>query len=161
MTLNEDSEFFSHTLRRCGTWTGEAARCHLDYEGRFLRRKRLVTDDGMPFLVNLDKIISVHEGDAFEISGGGLIEIRAASEPLYHITGNRLAALAWHIGNRHTPCAVAQDHLLIRRDEVLAKMLAGLGAQLTEIYAPFNPEGGAYGFGRTHSHSHAESDHAG
>jgi urease accessory protein len=43
---------------------------------------------------------------------------------------------------------------LIRCDHVLQEMLAKLGAQLLEVEAPFTPEGGAYGHGRTHAHSH-------
>ena len=31
----------------------------LDYEGRFLRRKRLVTDSGEPFLVELPETVSL------------------------------------------------------------------------------------------------------
>jgi urease accessory protein len=33
-------------------------------------------------------------------------------------------------------------------------MLHKLGASVTEISAPFTPEGGAYGNGRTLGHSH-------
>ena len=40
---------------------------------------------------------------------------------------------------------IVGDRLRIRRDHVLEDMLRGLGATLTEIEAPFDPEGGAYG----------------
>jgi hypothetical protein len=53
---------------------------------------------------------------------------------------------------------VAGDHLLIRDDHVLADMLARLGAEVSRVTAPFVPEGGAYGHGRTHGHSHGPSD---
>ena len=33
-------------------------------------------------------------------------------------------------------------------------MLEGLGASVTQVTAPFTPEGGAYGHGRTHGHEH-------
>ena len=33
-------------------------------------------------------------------------------------------------------------------------MLARLGAALRPVMAPFRPEGGAYGHGRTHGHHH-------
>ncbi|MEM6578514.1 MAG: urease accessory protein UreE [Pseudomonadota bacterium] len=164
MTVAADTDRASHTVLRRGAWSGRAELCHLDYDGRFLRRKRLMTDEGVPFLVNLDQTTSVNDGDAFVLSDGELVEVRAAREPLYRVTGDHLAVLAWHIGNRHTPCAVKADHLLIRRDAVLAEMLKGLGACLADVRAPFNPEGGAYGLGRTHGHSHGhghgEHDHA-
>ena len=47
---------------------------------------------------------------------------------------------------------------LIRRDHVLEKMLAGLGAALTLTTAPFKPEGGAYGHGRTMGHDHGDGN---
>ena len=33
-------------------------------------------------------------------------------------------------------------------------MLEGLGASVEHVTAPFTPEGGAYGHGRTHGHEH-------
>jgi len=36
----------AQTLHRKGHWTGPAQTCTLDYDARFLRRKRLTTDDG-------------------------------------------------------------------------------------------------------------------
>jgi len=49
---------------------------------------------------------------------------------------------------------MAADHLLIRADGVLQAMLEQLGARVTTVTAPFTPEGGAYGHGRTHGHAH-------
>ncbi|MEM9130513.1 MAG: urease accessory protein UreE, partial [Pseudomonadota bacterium] len=74
--------------------------------------------------------------------------------------GPELTRLAWHIGNRHTPCQIMGDHLLIQRDPVIAHMLEHLGATLEEVTAPFTPEGGAYGHGRTHRHEHCKTAHA-
>lgn len=131
----------------------------LTYDARFLRRKRLVADGGLSFLVDLPETRSLSEGMAFCLTDGRQVAVRAAPEGLLRITGD-LPRLAWHIGNRHTPCQVRPDCLLIQRDHVLADMLRGLGADLSEIDAPFVPEGGAYGHGRTLSHSHGH-DHDG
>jgi len=130
----------------------------LDYDGRFVRRKRLVSASGRAFLVDLPETVSLGHGMAFVLDDGSRVEIRAAPEPLLEITGPALVRLAWHIGNRHTPCQIGPDRLLIRRDHVLAGMLRGLGAELRETLAPFLPEGGAYGHGRTLGHSHG-NDH--
>ena len=147
----------AHRLVRAGEWTGSvAATVALDYDARFLRRKRLDCDGGAFVLVDLAQTVSVDEGDAFETEEGALIEVRAAPEPLLRITGD-LTRLAWHIGNRHTPCEVAEDHLLIRDDHVLAAMLDQLGAGVEPVTGPFRPEGGAYGHGRTHGHDHGSS----
>ena len=78
----------------------------------------------------------------------------AAAEPLLAVRHYNLARIAWHVGNRHTPCQIADDHILIREDKVLQAMLEGLGASVTQVTAPFTPEGGAYGHGRTHGHEH-------
>jgi urease accessory protein len=58
-----------------------------------------------------------------------------------------MARLAWHLGNRHAEVQIVGDKLRIRRDHVLEEMLAGLGAVVTPIEAPFDPERGAYGHG--------------
>lgn len=131
----------------------------LVFEDRFLRRKRLVTEDGWSFIVDLEKTTSLEHGDSLELNDGRLVRVQAASEEVLEITGCNLARLAWHIGNRHTPCQVLSDRLRIRNDKVIAHMLEHLGATLTVVSAPFTPEGGAYGHGRTHSHEHGHSAH--
>ena len=124
----------------------------LDYEGRFLRRKRLTTDKGESFLVELPETRSLSSRDAFVLDDGRIIGITPASEPLVLVKHSNLARVAWHIGNRHTPCQIENAYLLIRQDHVLESMLNKLGAQLCTMHAAFIPEGGAYGHGRTHGH---------
>lgn len=143
----------SHHILRSGTWLKADSRIILGYDARFLRRKRLQAEDGTSFLVDLAETTSLNPGDAFQLSDGRLIVVIAAVEPVLRITGD-LPRLAWHIGNRHTPCQIMPDHLVIRRDHVLEKMLMGLGAQVELTEAPFKPEGGAYGHGRTMGHDH-------
>lgn len=144
----------THTLRRAGDWHGPHETIALDYEARFLRRRRLTSDQGSAFHVDLAETVSLDEGDAFLLPDGRHVRVTAAPEPLLAVTGPALARLAWHIGNRHTPCRIEPARLLIRRDPVLADMLRGLGAQVAEVTEPFRPEGGAYGIGRTMGHEH-------
>lgn len=144
----------AQTLHRAGYWPRLAtAKVVLGHEDRFLRRKRLVTASGEGFLVDLAETSNLLAGDAFELADGRLVEIAAAEEPVLVVTGD-LVRLAWHIGNRHTPCQIEPDRLVIRADHVLADMLRGLGASVTEGMEPFTPEGGAYGMGRTMGHAH-------
>jgi urease accessory protein len=144
----------AQTLHRSGHWPRLATgRVILGYEDRFLRRKRLTMASGDAFLVDLAETTNLLAGDAFELDDGRLIEIAAAEEPVLVIKGD-LVRLAWHIGNRHTPCQIEADRLVIRADHVLADMLRGLGATVTETQGPFTPEGGAYGMGRTMGHAH-------
>lgn len=132
----------------------------LDYEARFIRRKLLTTDRGRPLLVDLVQVTSLDQGGALQVTDGQLVGVRAAPEPLLQVTGPDLPRLAWHIGNRHTPCQIEGTRLLIQRDHVIHTMLTHLGAEVTEVTEPFTPEGGAYGHGRTHSHEHGNSTHA-
>ena len=125
----------------------------LTYDDRFLRRKVLTTAAGESFLVDLAHTTSLNQGDAFELEDGRLIGVIAATEALLEITGD-LTSLAWHIGNRHMPCQIEANRLLIQQDHVIRDMLEKLGANLREVSEPFTPEGGAYGHGRTHSHAH-------
>ncbi|AWD22056.1 urease accessory protein UreE [Fuscovulum blasticum] len=145
----------ARTVLRAGTWSGPAAdTVRLSYDERFLRRKRLLCEGGAGVMVDLAATTSLEAGDALETDDGQRIRVVAADEPVVQVRGENLARLAWHIGNRHTPCQVAKDHLVIRQDHVLEAMLAQLGARLAHVIAPFHPEGGAYGHGRTLGHDH-------
>lgn len=136
-------------------------RVVLGYDARLLRRRRLVTEAGEGFLVDLPSVTSLDGHWGFLLDDGRAVEVVAAEESLVAVTGPALLRYAWHIGNRHTPCQIEPARLLIRRDHVLEAMLAGLGATLTPTSEPFTPEGGAYGHGRTMGHSHGPEGEAG
>lgn len=131
-----------------------ADNVRLDYTARLLRRKRLVTESKFEFLIDLAQVTSLNHGDRIMLEDGSAIGVIAALEPLVAIEGPSLTRFAWHIGNRHTPCEISAHRLVIRREPVMEKMLTGLGASLTPFMGPFQPEGGAYGHGRTLAHSH-------
>lgn len=135
---------------------GDAPRLgevHLTYEARFLRRRKLTCTNGFAFVVDLAQTTSAEDGAAFALDDG-VVTVIAAAEPLLEVTGPDLVRLAWHIGNRHTPCQIEPGRLLIQRDHVIADMLKHLHATVREVEEPFTPEGGAYGHGRTHGHAH-------
>lgn len=133
--------------------------CTLTYEERFLRRRKLTCECGMSFVVDLQKTTDLKQGDHLVLSDGKIIEIQARSEALIAITGENLPSMAWHIGNRHTPCQIETDRLLICHDHVIEHMIVLLGGKTTQVREPFTPEGGAYGPVRTHSHDHGNSVH--
>lgn len=147
-------------IRVSGTWNGSAAHCELSYEDRFFRRKKLTSAEGWSFVADFEKTTSLEHGDALELNDGRLIEVVAKPESLLVVTGTDLPRMAWHIGNRHTPCQIEPQRLLIQKDPVIVHMLDHLGATIAEITEPFTPERGAYGLGRTHSHDHGHSPHA-
>jgi urease accessory protein len=89
----------------------------------------------------------LRDGDGLLLDDGAIVRVAGRPEPLVEIAAanaSELARLAWHIGNRHIDVQIAGDRLRIRRDHVIEDMLRGLGARLTPIEAPFEPEGGAY-----------------
>ncbi|MEP6017996.1 MAG: urease accessory protein UreE [Paracoccaceae bacterium] len=126
---------------------------YLTYEDRFLRRKVLTLQSGASLLVDLPNTTSLDHGGVL-VTQNGEITVLAAPEALFEVTGDDLPRIAWHIGNRHTPCQIENTRLLIQQDHVMADMLSRIGANVRDVTEPFTPEGGAYGFGRTHSHSH-------
>lgn len=129
----------------------------LTYDERFLRRKVLTSEGGERFLVDLAQTTSVGVHDAFVLDDGRTVGVVPAEEALYEVTGEDMVRLAWHIGNRHTPAQLAPAAIFIQRDHVMRDMLTRLGATVREVVAPFTPEGGAYGHGRTHGHDHSHS----
>ena len=126
----------------------------LSYEDRFIRRKKLVTDNGTEFLVNLNETISVDENHFFELENGMVIKIISKEENLIEIKGENLKQIIWHVGNRHLPCQIEDTRILIQEDPVILDMILKLKGNVNKVFEKFKPEGGAYGMGRTHSHKH-------
>jgi len=143
-------------IKTAGTWNAAAAVDHvvLDADERHRRRIALTGEGGTAFLLDLPHATALRDGDGLVLEDGAIVRVAGKPEPLVEIAAaspHDLARLAWHIGNRHTDVQVVGDRLRIRRDHVLEDMLRGLGARLTPIEAPFDPEHGAYG---NHHHSH-------
>ena len=126
----------------------------LNYNDRFIRRKKLLSDNKLEFLVNLPETISVNKDDGFLLNDGNVILIKNAKETLIEIRSEDLINLAWHIGNRHIPCQIETNRLLIHEDKVIENLIVRLGGSIKKISDEFSPEGGAYGLGRTHGHKH-------
>ena len=126
-------------------------RVVLDADERQRRRIMLTGERGTKFLLDLPQATALRDGDGLILEDGSIVRVAGKPEPLLEIAAaspHELARLAWHLGNRHTDMQVIEEKLRIRRDHVLEEMLCGLGARLTPIEAPFDPEPGAYG----HSH---------
>ena len=126
----------------------------LSYEDRFIRRKKLIANNGTEFLVNLEETVSVNENNFFELENGNLIKVLSKEENLIEITGDNLKQIIWHIGNRHLPCQIEENRILIQDDAVILDMVLNLHGNVKKVFEKFKPEGGAYGIGRTHSHKH-------
>ena len=97
----------------------------------------------------------LRSGDRITSTDGREFEVVAAPEKLLHIESGELARVAYHLGNRHVPLQVGKGFLRIAEDHVLEELARKLGASVSHIEAPFEPEAGAYG------HQHDEMGHGG
>jgi urease accessory protein len=146
----------AYSVRQAGQWDDAAAidRVVLDASERHRRRLVLTAERGTTLLLDLPHATALRDGDGLVLEDGAVVGVIGKPEPLFEITAATafdLARLAWHLGNRHADVQVFGGGLRIRRDHVLAAMLEGLGAQVTAVEAPFDPESGAY---ERHPHEH-------
>jgi urease accessory protein len=153
-------------VKAAGHWDdASAVDCvTLDAQERHRRRVVLTGEHGTTFLLDLPQARALHHGDGLLLDDGGVVRVAGRPEPLVEVAAadaRELARLAWHIGNRHLDVQIVGDRLRIRRDHVIEDMLRGLGARLSAIEAPFDPEHGAYHGAHQHaSHQHGH-DHDG
>lgn len=142
-----------------------ADRVVLERDERHLRRKAITLESGVKVLVDLAEPVVLEHGDRLVLEDGRSVEVCAAVEKLYEITGQNqkhIAELAWHIGNRHLPAQIEADRIYILHDHVIRTMLEGLGAAVKEVEAIFAPVRGAYSGGHSHhghGHDHHHHDH--
>jgi urease accessory protein len=135
---------------------------------RRVQHGELIGTNGTQCVLDLPVPVTLRMGDALELEDGGLVEVVIEAEPLIEVRGRdlvHLAQLAWHLGDRHVPVQILANRLRLRRDAAIESLLVGLGARLTPIEAPFDPEGGAYAaapqqdHGHGHGHDHDTHDH--
>ena len=141
---------------------GADAVLALPFELRQKSRLRTAVEDGEEIGLFLDRGTLLRGGDWLVADDGRVVRVVAADEDLQEARctdADGLARVAWHLGNRHAAVEVGAGWLRFAADEVLAAMLRGLGATVTRVRAPFEPEGGAYA-GGPHAHT-AESRHRG
>ncbi|WP_405278955.1 urease accessory protein UreE [Cobetia sp. Ld8] len=177
--------------------SGDPASAHTDVEPidtltlplelRIRGRLRATTDGGREVGLFLDRGPVLRDGDRLASREGEVIRICAADEPVVtaHIAAGRpMAALCYHLGNRHVQLAIgmqapdaggsegkgegkdeakgeaesATGWVRFPPDHVLEELAERLGATLIHHEAPFDPEPGAYAqAGQGHAHSHGHS----
>ena len=134
----------------------------IPFELRQKSRLRTTVRDGEEIGLFLERGLVLRDGEYLRADDGRIVRVVAADEDLFEVRcadPEALARAAFHLGNRHTPAQIGTGWLRIAADGVLAGMLRGLGATVTALRAPFEPEAGAYAAGH-HAHS-AEAKHAG
>jgi len=134
----------------------------LPFELRQKSRLRTAVDGGEEIGLFLDRGTLLRGGDTLQADDGRIVGVHAADEDLQEARcadAQSLARAAWHLGNRHAAVQVGDGWLRFVADDVLATMLRGLGATVSAVRAPFEPEGGAYS-GDHHAHA-PETKHRG
>jgi len=134
----------------------------LPFEQRQKSRLRTRLKSGEEVGVFLDRGTILRGGDCLQGDDGRVVRVVAADERLMRVRAaspRALARAAYHLGNRHTPVQVDEAGLAFAADHVLGEMLRGMGLQVDEVTAPFEPEAGAYAAGH-HAHS-SDAKHAG
>src|SRR5882724_10861383 len=119
-------------------------RVSLAFEYRQRSRQRARLDSGEEIGMVMPRGQILRGGDRVLASDGRVFEVMSAPEKLLHVEGPSLARIAYHLGNRHVPMQLGDGFLRIAEDHVLEDMLHRLGARISHVEAPFEPEGGAY-----------------
>lgn len=132
----------------------------LNFELRAKCRLRTRLDSGEEVGLFLPRGTILRGGDRLAGNDGRVIAVQAEPEPVIEARSDDallIARAAYHLGNRHVAVEVQPGLLRLAADHVLAQMLAGLGLDVCETQAPFEPEAGAYGgHPAHHTHAHAE-----
>ena len=149
-------------------------RVILDADDRQRRRIVLTGERGTSVLLDFDRPVTLHDGDGLVLEDGSVVLVCGMPEPLAEIAAaspRDFVRLAWHLGNRHTDVQIAGHRIRIRRDHVLEEMLRGLGAVVTAVEAPFEPQAtvphshdhphghGGHHHGHAHDHGHHHHEH--
>ena len=133
----------------------------LGYDARCKSRLAATLDTGEDVAVLLPRGTVLRDGDVLVADDGALVRVAAAPETVLLVRAAdplTLMRAAYHLGNRHVPVQVGEGWLRLGADHVLEEMLKGLGARVSRLEAPFEPEAGAY---HPHHRHDNESGHGG
>ena len=146
---------------RCEPVAAPYGELLLPFDLRIRSRLRTQLVSGEEAVLKTERGAVLRGGEHLASEDGRVVRVVAAAEKVLHVTCAspfELTRAAYHLGNRHVPVEIADGYLRIAADHVLGDMLLGLGAQVRELEAPFEPESGAYGGGHGH---HDEAAHGG
>ncbi len=153
------------SIKSAAEWDATTARDRVTLDAGDRNRRRIVmtAENGTQFLLDVEKPVSLRDGDGLVLDDGSIVLVSGEAEQLIEISaGSALdtVRLAWHLGNRHTDVQIVAGEIRIRRDHVLEDMLRGLGAHLTPVDAAFDPESPTPSHEHGHAHHHGH-DHGG
>jgi urease accessory protein len=129
----------------------------LTWEERRWTRKRVTTTGGREVALALPTGSLLHPGDIVAVEPDWYLEIEGKPEPVLAVTPrdrNEAIRIAFDVGNRHFPLAIAGDDLLVPDDTAMTQLLTRLGVAWKRSAAVFAP----LGAGHSHEHGHSPLD---
>ena len=130
-------------------------RLVLPFEKRCKSRLRCTLESGEECGLFIERGSVLRGGTRLLAGDGRVVEVVAALERLMDVSSvepQQISRAAYHLGNRHVAVELRHGGLRFAADNVLGDMVRGLGLDVSEIEAPFEPESGAYG---AHPHGHS------
>jgi urease accessory protein len=134
----------------------------LDYAQRSAEKTIVAGVKGGTIEIDLHQPVRLRTDDLLVLEDGSLVEVVAAPEALIEARSADVAGLsrlAWHLGDRHVPVQVLPNRIRTLREPAIEALLESLGANITIIQAPFDPEGGAYASSHGQDHGHHDHPH--
>ena len=137
----------------------KAETISLNFDERKRGRFKIITDSGMAAGIQIERGHVLRDGSVLSDLEGNQLIIAAAAEKVstaYEAETRLFARACYHLGNRHVPLQVGEGFLRYQQDYVLDDMLRGLGLDVMQESASFEPENGAYApaSGKAHQHAH-------
>jgi urease accessory protein len=151
-------------IKPAADWSASTARDRVTLDAGDRNRRRIVLtgEQGTQFMLDFAAPVTLRDGDGLVLDDGSVVLVQGAPEALLEIAAPNAfetVRLAWHLGNRHTDVQIAGGKIRIRADHVLEDMLRGLGAKVSKLDAPFDPEPASpHG---SHGHEHEGHHHHG
>lgn len=119
-------------------------------------------ESGEEVALNLPAGEVLRGGDLVTASDGRVIEVVSRPERLFQVESPDLAQVAYRLGERHAPVQFGAAFLRVAADPALEEVLRNLGAKLSTVEAPFEPEAAVSDGDHVHAHDeHCGHDHPG
>jgi urease accessory protein len=136
--------------------TAATDQLSLTAEERSRSRHPHITTNGVEVYLQLKRGTNLRQGDRLQDPDLSLVvEIIAKPEQVMVVTATHaldLLQAAYHLGNRHVPLEITDNHLYLLPDAVLRDMLQQRGLQVVDADRPFQPQAGAYESTPHHHH---------
>ncbi|MBM7570478.1 urease accessory protein UreE [Aquibacillus albus] len=128
---NIDIEGFNHRKRE---WV------ELDWEELNKRILRKKTDKGTDVAIALEDKQPLKVGDIVYQDDHVQVVIRTKKEKVYVIYPDsivQMGKMAFELGNRHTPCLISDDEIVVRYDETLERLFEEVGVKYEQTERRF------------------------